>query len=56
MHMDILLGIIIGMPIGVLIWWIKEHKSSISYDIANIKADMVSIHMKLDNILSNKTP
>lgn len=56
MNMDLLLGVLIGMPVGSLLYWLKEHKASLSYDLATLKAEMVSIRLELEKILSSLSP
>ena len=52
MNMDLLLGLFIGLPTGFLLFYAKEHKASMSYDLATVKADMVALHIKLDKLLN----
>jgi hypothetical protein len=54
--MDFLMGILCGMPIGALLYWLKEHKASLNYDLALLKEEMAAIHLKLEKILSSLSP
>jgi len=56
MNMDLLMGILCGMPIGALLYWLKEHKASLNYDLAMLKEEMAAIHLKLEKILSSLSP
>lgn len=49
--LDALLYFILGIPIGYFIYYLKQHKADLAYDIEVVKSEIVSFHVKLDKIL-----
>jgi len=52
--MEYLIGFGIGIAIGASIIIYRHYKSDLSYNLAVIKSDLTSIHVKIDNFLSKK--
>ena len=48
--LEFILGICVGLPIGFIVYYIKQHKSDVSYDINLIQSELSQLHVKLDNI------